>query len=135
MEGAKITESIDPKDNGRSIKIEFDGKHNVDFYHLYQFIPVEEETNYKLTSLMKSEDISTRNGLLWQVYCANNKNLHAESEPVRGTTDWHPVTVSFTTPKGCSAVVLKLRRYKTDKFSNNISGIVWVDKVALEKEQ
>lgn len=135
VEGAKITESIDPKDNGRSIKIEFDGKHNVDFYHLRQFIPVEEETNYRLTSLMKSKDISTRNGLLWQVYCANNKNLHAESEPVRGTTDWHPVTVSFTTPEGCSTVVLKLRRYKTDKFSNNISGIVWVDKVALEKEQ
>ena len=134
VEGAKISESIDPKDNGRSIKIEFDGKHNVDFYHLHQFIPVEEETNYKLTSLMKSKDISTRNGLLWQVYCANNKNLHAESEQVRGTTGWHPVTVSFTTPEGCSTIVLKLRRHKTDKFSNNISGIVWVDKVALEKE-
>lgn len=135
VEGAKITESIDPKDNGRSIKIEFDGKHNVDFYHLRQFIPVEEETSHKLTSLMKSKDISTRNGPLWQVFCANNKNLLGESGQVRGTTDWHPVTVSFTTPKDCSTVVLKLRRYKTDKFSNNISGIVWVDKVALEKEQ
>ena len=135
VEGAKIIESVDTNDTGRSIKIAFDGNHNVDFYHLRQLIPVEEETNYKLTSLMKSKDISTRNGLSWQVYCANNKNLHAESEQVRGTTDWHPVTVSFTTPKNCSAVVLKLRRYKTDKFSNNFSGILWVDKVSLEKVQ
>lgn len=135
VDGAAISREKDKNDENHTIKIEFDGKHNVDFYHFRQYVPVEENSTYKLTSTMKSKDISTNNGLYWQVYCRNGKELYAKSEQVRNSTDWHPVILSFETPEGCNIVSIGLRRNISDRIDRNISGTLWVDDVTLEKER
>ncbi len=133
VDGSKIIQGTKKaKDN--LVKIEFDGEHNVDFRHLSQVVPVKENSKYKLSSLMKTEYISTGNGLFWQVYCLNGKDLSAESEHLRGTSDFRWVNLSFETPRGCRSVVVRLRREKSNKIDNKISGTVWIDKVVLEKE-
>ena len=134
-EGVKIKESLDSTNKNHAIKIEFDGKHDVDFTPLSQLIPIKSQTTYKLSSLMKSNNITSRNGLFWQVNCPGNEKLSVRSEELRGTTDWHAVSLIFTTPEGCNYVVLRLKRLKTDGFGTNISGTVWIDKVVLEKLQ
>lgn len=133
MDGSKITQGTE---NGKDhlIKIEFDGEHNVDFRHLSQVVPVKENNKYKLSSLMKTENISTGNGLFWQVYCLSSKGLSSESELLRGTTDFRWVNLSFETPRGCNSVVIRLRRNKSNKIDKNISGTAWIDKVVLENE-
>lgn len=134
VDGAKITERANIDGNSDSIKIEFDGKHNIDYKHLSQVVLVEENSKYKLSSFMKTKDISTSNGLFWQVYCLDSKELYSESEQVRGTSDLQQVTLSFETPEDCRSVVIRLKRDKSNKIDRNISGTLWIDEVALEKE-
>jgi len=133
VQGAKITMDNNTGGKGKSVKIEFDGTNNVDFYNFRQHVPVEGNTRYELRAFMKSQDLSTRNGLFWEVYCPRSKGLDAKTEEVRGTTDWHPVTATFETPEGCNFLRIVLRRYKSDEIHGNISGAVWIDDIALKK--
>lgn len=132
VEGIKITTPKDSGQKGNSLKIEFDGKDNYDFYHFRQVVPVEENTSYRLSSDIKSENLTTRNGIFWEVYCLHSDDLYQRSEQVYGTTDWHRVGLNFTTPPGCTSAVLRLRRFKTD-IDAPFSGAVWVDDVELER--
>jgi hypothetical protein len=131
LEGIKITTPAE-SGKGNSLKIEFDGKSNYDFYHFRQVVPVEENTSYTLTSDIKSENLTTRNGVFWEVYCLHKDDLYARSEQTYGTTDWHKVGLSFTTPTGCTSAVIRLRRFKTD-IDAPFSGALWIDNVELEK--
>lgn len=133
VQGAKITMDNDTGGKGNSVKIEFDGTNNVDFYNFRQHVPVEGNTRYELSAFMKSQDLSTRNGLFWEVYCPRSKELDAKTEEVLGTTDWHPVTVTFQTPEDCNFLRIVLRRSKSDEIHGNISGTVWIDDIALKK--
>ncbi|MBI4229020.1 MAG: hypothetical protein HY693_04775, partial [Deltaproteobacteria bacterium] len=110
----------------RSLRLEFDGKHNVDFYHVSQVIPVEPDTEYLLMSDVATQDITTRNGIIWEAYC---NNMMKATEPLTGTVDWKRIELSFVTPSGCRSVTLRLRRYKSEKFDRYISGTAWVDDV------
>jgi tetratricopeptide (TPR) repeat protein len=131
LEGIKITTPAE-SGKGNSLKIEFDGSANFDFYHFRQVVPVEENTSYTLTSDLKSEDLTTRNGVFWEVYCLHSDDLYTRSEQTYGTTDWHKVGLSFTTPTGCTSAVIRLRRFVTD-IDAPFSGALWIDNVELKK--
>lgn len=117
----------------KSLRLKFDGKHNVDFYHVYQVVPVEPDTDYLLTSYMSTQEITTRNGITWEVYCYPKINMTKAIEPLTGTTEWKRVELSFHTPSDCKSIVLRLRRYKSEKLDKYIYGVVWVDDVRLLK--
>lgn len=133
LEGIGITTPTDSGRKGNSLRIEFDGNNNYDFYHFRQVVPVEENTSYTLSSDIKSENLTTRNGIFWEVYCLHGDDLYQRSEQTYGTTDWHKVELSFTTPPGCTSAVIRLRRFKTD-IDSPFSGVLWVDDVELEKD-
>lgn len=133
VEGAKITRTKNTTDTNHTLKIEFDGKHNLDFYHFRQVVPVDENSKYMLSANMKSENLTSSNGLFWEVYCLHDENLFEKSDAISGSTDWHKVKLSFEPPSGCNSVVIRLRRLISNKLNNTISGIVWIDNVDLEK--
>jgi hypothetical protein len=120
-------------DRGNSVKIEFDGSSNIDFYHFRQNLPAEENTKYKFSALMRSRDLPTKNGPFWEIYCTQTSELNAKSEEILGTTDWHPVSVIFETPRGCEMLRVVLRRYPSSRVYGNITGTVWIDDVSLQK--
>lgn len=133
LEGIKITTPKDSDQKGSALRIEFDGNNNYDFYHFRQVVPVEENTSYTLSSDIKSENLTTRNGIFWEAYCLHGDDLYQRSEQTYGTTDWHKVELSFTTPPGCTSAVIRLRRFKTD-IDTPFSGVLWIDDVELEKD-
>ena len=62
--GAEI--SFDPSvafEGKSSLKIVFNGKENVDFYHVYQFVPLKSNTEYVLKANMKTQAVTTKSGL------------------------------------------------------------------------
>jgi hypothetical protein len=132
IKGARITLEKS-KDRGNSLMIEFDGSSNIDFYHFRQNIPVEEHAKYKLSALMRSRDLPTKNGPFWEIYCTQTSELNVKSEEILGTTDWHPVSLTFETPSGCELVRIVLRRYMSSRIYGNITGTVWIDDVSLKK--
>lgn len=133
VEGAKVKRDMDSHNGKYSVMVNFDGKHNMNFRHLSQVIPVKARTDYTIQLFVKSDDIITAEDLHWQVYCLHTKGLDARSEPIFGTHDWKPILISFTTPDDCKAVNLRLTRDKSDKINNLISGTMWVDDVSIAR--
>ncbi|MDA2918209.1 hypothetical protein MYX76_01720 [Desulfobacterota bacterium AH_259_B03_O07] len=135
IEGVEIErDTVIGKDN-RSMKITFDGNHNVDFRHLYQTVPIDENSDYILKLYMKSTGITTRNGIQWEVYCYYSGKIIGVTKPIVGTHDWHSVKLPFKTPRDCNLIVIRLRRHESDKFDRFISGSVWIDNVELDNSK
>lgn len=128
-EGFEIGYDYRNKTEGeRSLRLEFSGENNVEFLHVRQVVPVEPSSHYLLTSYIATDNITTRNGIAWEVYCPG---LDAVSEVYTGTVDWTTAQVAFDTPPGCNYVDIRVRRFKSDKLDNLISGEAWIDNVSL----
>ncbi len=113
-----------------SLKIVFNGKENVDFGHVYQFVALKPDSKYVLKAHMKTVNVTTKNGLKIEISGIGSA-FHWASEPLIGDNGWRELTVPFRTPSQSQGGVVRLRREKTDKFDRLISGTVWLDNVSL----
>lgn len=128
--------SFDPSiafEGKRSLKIVFTGKENVDFYHVYQFVPLKSNTEYVLRANMKTRAVTTKSGLKIEVLGAG-QSFHSASETLTGDNEWRKLIVSFRTPAPLQGGWVRVRREKTDKFDRYISGTVWIDQVSLTEK-
>jgi hypothetical protein len=129
--GAEI--SFDPSiafEGKSSLKIVFNGKENVDFHHVYQFVPLKPDTEYILKANMKSQRVTTKSGLKIEIIGIGSA-FYKTSEPLIGDNEWKEVVVTFRTPAQSQVGMVRVRRNKTDKFDRYISGTVWIDNVSL----
>ncbi|MCJ7684525.1 MAG: carbohydrate binding domain-containing protein [Desulfobacteraceae bacterium] len=115
-----------------SLSITFDGKKNGSFAHLSQIVPVEPGVSYRLRAWWKGDGLSTDQGPFLEVYGHDAKGLHVKGPMLIGTRDWEKVSVEFTAPEGCHAVVLRMRRNPSRKLDNKIKGTVWLDGFGME---
>jgi hypothetical protein len=128
--------SFDPSiafEGKRSLKIVFTGKENVDFYHVYQFVPLKSNTEYVLRANMKTQAVTTKSGLKIEVLGAG-QSFHSVSETLTGDNEWRKLIVSFRTPAPLQGGLVRVRREKTDKLDRYISGTVWIDHVSLTEK-
>ncbi len=129
--GVDITfDSSMPFEGKRSLKLVFDGKENVDFHHLYQFVPLKPDTEYVLKANMKSQGVTTKSGIKIEIVGVG-ASFYKASETLMGDNDWKGLMVPFRTPAQCQGGLVRIRREKTDKFDRFISGTVWLDHVRL----
>lgn len=133
VEGAKIKRDTDSLSGDYSMMINFEGANNMNFRDLSQVIPVRDGSNYTIRLFVKTDAIVTSEDLQWQVYCLYTDGLDARSDPIFGTHDWKPFTISFTAPKGCGAINLRLTQDKSNKINKIITGTLWVDDVSMER--
>ena len=129
--GAEI--SYDPSTaykGKRSLKIVFNGKENVDFHQVSQYVPLKSDREYILKAHMKTKGVTTRSGLKMEV-SGINPGMHQASEPLIGDNDWKEMVISFRTGANASGGLVRFRRERTDKFDRFISGTAWIDNVQL----
>ncbi len=115
-----------------SLKIVFNGKENVDFHHVYQFVPLKPNTEYRLKAHLKTKEITTKSGIKIEV-TGIGSGFHASSESLIGDNEWKEVDLLFRTPAQSQGAQVRVRRERTDKFDRYISGTVWVDNVSLKE--
>ena len=96
-----------------------------------QVVRVRPKEQYHVTALVKTENITTRNGILLEVLDHARGAWTARSEMLTGTSTWQAVELTFTTPANCNAVKLGIKRERSDKFDNKISGKAWIDSVTM----
>lgn len=133
--GAEI--SFDPSmtfEGKRSLKIVFHGKENINFYHLYQFVPLKPNTEYVLKANMKTQAITTKSGLKIEI-SGIGPAFYKASEPLVGDNEWRELLVAFRTPPQSQGGLVRIRREKTEKFDRFISGTVWIDNVSLTEKK
>jgi len=116
-----------------SLKITFDGKENVDFHHVYQFVALRPSSEYVLKPHMKTKGITTKSGLKIEI-SGVGPAFYGASESLSGDNGWRELTVAFRTPAQSQGGLVRIRREKTDKFDRFISGTVWIDDVSLREK-
>lgn len=131
VKGAKVAFDRSVAFEGNSsIKITFDGKENVDFYHIHQIVSLIPNTDYSLKAYIRTKDITTKSGPKIEVYGIGSA-FHGSSESLVGDNDWKELSVAFRTAPQSHAGVVRVRREKTNKFDRLIFGTVWIDNVRL----
>jgi hypothetical protein len=116
-----------------SLKITFNGKENVDFHHVYQFVALKPSSEYVLKAHMKTKGVTTKSGLKIEI-SGVGPAFHGASESLLGDNGWRELTVAFRTPAQSQGGLVRVSREKTDKFDRFISGTVWIDDVSLREK-
>ncbi|MBI4166169.1 MAG: hypothetical protein HY508_10600 [Acidobacteria bacterium] len=116
----------------KSASVDFTVKENAEYEILYQFVPVEPRCAYRLRAFVRSESITSDSGpRLRVVDSASPTRLEAATDPVVGTTDWHPVEMAFSTGPDTRLVRLSVWRARSREFPTEISGRFWIDAVSM----
>jgi len=118
-----------------SLKIRFEGTENISFSHLYQIVPVDPLTPYRLTYGWCSKNITTDQGPFVDIYGYDCNGVSFKGPMMLGTHPWQEQNIEFTVPEACHAVVVRLRRLTSHRFDNKIAGILWLDDFKLEKRK
>ena len=132
-EGNNFEISIDDINNSKKLRIDFNGEENIYFNHVSQIVPVSSESEYEFSTYMSTDDITTRNGVGWEIYCFGDNKLLGSSEFLIGTSEERVLNVKFITPENCHSVKILLRRYRSNKLDRYINGTIWINKVMLDK--
>jgi len=113
-----------------SLKLEFNGKKNINFHHVKKHIPLDKGKSYSFSYAYSARDVTTKSGVYWELKC-NNSRLSIKSDVLLGSSTWQRKELEFKTPEDCEGVSLVLRRNPIRKLDSKISGTVWFDDLRL----
>jgi len=116
-----------------SLLVQFLGKENVDYHHVFQYVRAVPGRSYRLRGLMRAEGITTDSGPRLQVRDVYDPTeLLKSSEGITGsTTGWEPILLDFTAGKKTELVAVILVRPPSQKLDNLLAGRVWLDDLSL----
>ncbi|MSO20422.1 MAG: hypothetical protein EXQ56_08145 [Acidobacteria bacterium] len=133
--GHQITlDNFAAQSGSRSLRVKFDGKTNPEFSHVQQWIPVEPGRDYRFQAYLKTQDISTDNGLylsLVSIPALPENSPELLTETLVGTSPWTAQQIDFQTGPNTSMILVRLRRNRSSKLNNLLQGTVWLDDVSL----
>lgn len=115
----------------RSLGVTFDGTQNPGVSIASQVVIVRPNTGYVLRGNIKTGSLTTSNGLVLSVEGHDCKGFYRKSDAVTGTNFWKEVVVEFNTPPDCNAVLISIKREKSTKLDNKISGNAWIDGINM----
>ena len=119
----------------RSLRIDFNGKRNLDYGHVFQYVAVQPNTPYRFTCATRLSGITTDSGPRFQVFDAfNMQNLFLSTENRVGTSDWSAQQLEFKTQADTRLLMIRVARPPSEKLDNQISGTVWIDQISLTPE-
>lgn len=118
----------------RSLGVVFDGRHNPDIVFAQQVVPVSPGAQYLLRAQIKTDSLTTSNGVFLQVRGHDCQGIDRKSEVLTGSNFWREVSVSFETPSHCNAATVMIRRERSQKLDNKIGGTAWIDGVTLKQQ-
>jgi hypothetical protein len=132
--GAEVSFDHSVASEGKSsLKIVFNGKENVDFQNVYQFVALKPNNEYVLKAHMKTRSVTTKSGIKIEII-GMGPPFHGVSESLTGENEWKELVISFRTPLQSRGGLVRIRREKTDRFDRYISGTVWIDNIELKEK-
>jgi hypothetical protein len=115
----------------RSLRVRFDGKRNVDFHDVCQFVLVSPEVDYDLSAWLRTDAITTNNGIFLRLNTPLNDAMGATTPQVTGTIPWTRFNIEWKAARDVHIVQICLARLPSQKLDNTISGSVWLDDVVM----
>ena len=115
------------------LRVDFTVGSNNEYELVHQMVPVHSNRTYSLKAYVRSQDITSTSGPVLRVSDTQQRGFEdAISETTVGTTEWHPVSLSFSTGPETQSVRLSLWRPRGRNFPMEITGSFWLDAVTLE---
>lgn len=119
-------------EGSRALRVEFNGKRNLDYGHVLQYVAVQPNTRYRFSGAMRVGGITTDSGPRFQVFDAFDvQDLFLSTENAVGTSDWSTQRLEFKTKADTRLLIVRLARPPGEKLDNQIGGTVWIDQVSL----
>lgn len=118
----------------RALRIRFDGRTNVAFQHVFQYVAVEPGRRYRFEGYLRTEGVSTDSGIRFWIADAvdpRRLDLVTPTTGVVGSQPWSLEEAEFTAGPQTRLVRIALRRDPSRKLDNKLRGTVWVDDVSL----
>ena len=136
VDGAVVSMDFqDAFDGARALRIEFDGKRNLDYGHVLQYVAVLPNTQYRFSGALRVKGISTDSGPRFQVFDAFDMGkLFLSTENTVGTSGWSSQHLEFKTKADTRLLIVRVARPPSEKLDNLIGGTVWIDRVNLTPE-
>jgi len=123
----------DCRGNDRCLHIDFTVARNADYEPIYQIVPVTPNQQYLLTCFARSEELTSDSGPRLRVLDPECPDcLSKETQSTVGTTSWHKLSLTFTTPERTLAVRISVWRPRARAFPTEIQGQFWLDSVSLK---
>ncbi|MGH9703903.1 MAG: tetratricopeptide repeat protein, partial [Candidatus Acidiferrales bacterium] len=115
-----------------SLRVDFSGGANVDFHHLTQMVPVEPQTRYHFSGYLRTEEISTENGMRFRIIDPKHSaELTISTDDLIRTNPWTLLDAGVMTGPDTHFLLIEVQRDTSRLFDNKLSGTVWVDDVSL----
>ena len=131
-EGVRVFRDKDIKWLGEtSLSVNFDGQSNPGIAIAQEIVPVEPGKRYKLTGFIKTDKLTTLNGIILEVSGFLCDPFVMKTEPVTGTTMWKKTELEFTAPSTCRAMRVGIKREKSAKLDSKIGGDAWIDSLSM----
>lgn len=112
-----------------SLKIEFNGKENIQLAAPWILLPVAAAGYYQLAGAWRAERLSTRS-LPYLLLTAPGGLREMLAVPAPDF-DWQPFVFEFRVPADADLLRFELRRDATQAFDRNINGALWLDSISL----
>lgn len=116
-----------------SLGVSFTGR-NPDITIAKQVVRVRPGGKYRLQAYVKTESLTTTSGIFLAVEGLHCSGLSGRSDVISGTNFWREVKVDFQVPQDCLAAVIKIRRARSHKLDNKITGTAWIDSLSLREQ-
>lgn len=112
-----------------SLKIEFNGKENIQLAAPWILLPVAAGGYYRLAGAWRAERLSTRS--LPYLRLTAPGGLGEVLALPAPDFEWQPFMFEFRVPADADLLRFELRRDATQAFDRNISGALWLDSISL----
>jgi tetratricopeptide (TPR) repeat protein len=116
----------------QSLRLSFDGKHNPNLAAACAPVVVEPKTTYHFSAWIKTESITTENGVGFRVSSLDDpKAAVLSTNDSHGTLPWTMVEGIWTSSFNTHRAVVCVVRNPSDNAEVRISGMAWVDDINL----
>jgi hypothetical protein len=134
IKGARVVQDSEIyREGSRALRIVFNGQENPNFSHVRQFVYLEAPGEYRFDGFIKTEGITTTNGIFIEIIGYEKKRMYLATPTFTGTHPWKNVRLPFKTSEAKTAVLLRVRRKMSRKFDKFIDGTVWIDSFRITR--
>jgi tetratricopeptide (TPR) repeat protein len=132
--GVQTSVDVRQKHSGKSsLRLTFDGRHNVNFEGVCNNAEVRPETNYHLSAWVRTQTLTTNQGVRLRLHWYSDSHHvgSIETRDAQGTQPWIFIELPWTAGKDIHQVRVCVVRDASGKLDSQIQGTAWVDDVAL----
>jgi carbohydrate binding protein with CBM4/9 domain len=116
----------------RSLRVTFDGRHNLRFQRACHYAPVQPGVPYHFSAWVRTQTLTTDQGVKFRLDWMENSHARSlATAQLLGTQPWTQIQMNWNPGKDVHQVAICVVRKPSTKFDSQMQGAAWFDDVEL----